>query len=557
MLKKMLLFLSCAIFCTISMAQTCYLQKNDQVYCIGDSITAANAYDQYIQQVLQTIYPDAGITVINKGSGGARADFGVSTIKGYQPNDKPAFALFMFGVNDTGWNPTGQDVKIAAFLKNLRNAVDAAKEKQLPLIFMRETHFTHGANAGPDAFEVKASSILTNMQIEQGKFAVENKIPFIDVRGAYQKALDKAWAKDPAYEFTPDIIHPSSPGHAAMACEILRALGAGSPLTTDGKRGELHIEQIADLQLSLLDDAKIINTDGSIIIKIKADNKSAKKIEGTLMVVVTGQKFEKKIKVSGHRDTTLTFKLPVKLLANRFDITPVYMALIGKDIFTANDGLLYYSRLQPCEKKPVSFTAADFKTQGADTRACPVTDLNVKRDDDLFTINFTWNDTTPVMGQAGFKERFGTMVTSLLYMKNRDGQPCDAVEFFFDLRPSASIGRMTSNIDDNPSGVLRVGVCQEIVNEKPVVRAISEPIQATDAVTITDLGDHKYRLVIKANPNGSTVGFGAKVTDNTAFKYGSTQPFYLTMLRPGTGAEPMSYVQLSDDRAGLLYRMGY
>jgi lysophospholipase L1-like esterase len=557
MLKKMILFFTCAMLSTTSMAQSSYLQKNDQVYSIGDSITAANAYDQYIQQVLQTIYPDAGITVINKGSGGARADFGVSTIKSYQPNDKPAFALFMFGVNDTGWNPSGQDAKVAAFLKNLRNAVDAAKEKQLPLIFMRETHFTHGANAGPDAFEVKASSILTNMQVEQSKFAVENKIPFIDVRSAYQKALDKAWAKDPAYEFTPDIIHPSSPGHAAMACEILRALGAGLHLSSGEKRGELHIDRSSDVELSLLDGAKIINTDDSITIKVKTVNKSVKKVEGTLLVVVAGQKFEKKIKVSGHRDTTLTFKLPAKLLMNRFDITPVYMAFISKDVFTANDGLLYYSRLQPSDENPVAFTAADFKVQGADTRTCPVTDLNIKRDDDLFTINFTWNDTTPVMGQTGFKERFGSTVTSLLYMKNRDGQPCDAVEFFFDLRPSASIGRMTSNIDDNPFGVLRVGVCQEIINEKPVVRVISEPAQPTDAVTITDLGNHKYRLTVKAKANGPIVGFGAKVTDNTAFKYGSTPPFYLTMLRPGTGAEPMSYVQLSDDREGVLYRMGY
>ncbi len=557
MIKKIIFLFIGAIFCTISMAQTSYLQKNDQVYCIGDSITAANAYDQYIQQVLQTIYPDGGITVINKGSGGARADFGVSTIKSYQPGDKPAFALFMFGVNDTGWNPAGQDAKIAAFLKNLRGAVDAAKEKQLPLIFMRETHFTHGANAGPDAFEVKASSILTNMQIEQAKFAIENKIPFIDVRTAYQKALDKAWAKDSAYEFTPDIIHPNSPGHAAMACEILRALGAGLPLSPNGKRGELHIERTADVELSLADDAKVINADGSIIMNVKADNKSAKKVEGTLMVVVAGQRFEKKIKVSGHRDTTLKFELPTKLLANRFDITPVYMALIGKDIFTANDGVLYYSHLQSSDKKPITYTAADFKTQGADTRVCPVTDINVKYSKDTFTINFTWNDTTPVMAETGFKERFGSTVNELLYMKNRDGQPCDAVEFFLDLRPTASIGRMTSNIDDNPKGVLRVGVCLISRDGKPDIRAITEPEQPAQAVIISYLGDRKYALTVKVKPNGLTVGFGAKVTDNTIFKYGSTQPFYLTMLRPGTGAEPMSYIQLTEKDNGLLYRVGY
>jgi hypothetical protein len=277
------------------------------------------------------------------------------------------------------------------------------------------------------------------------------------------------------------------------------------------------------------------------------------------MMVAAGQKIEKSVTLSAHSTKTVSFKLSAKSLNGRFDITPVYLAFIGKDRFAADGGVLYYSRLQPCEKKPVVFTSADFNTQSVENpvRTCPVTDISVKDSDDTFTIDFTWNDATPVMAQAGFKERFGTTVTTLLNMKNRDGQPCDAVEFFLDLRPITSIGRMTSNIDDNPRGVLRMGVCQELVNDKPVVRVVTEPAQTADAVTITDLGDHHYRLIAKVKAAGPSVGFTAKVTDNTTFKYGSTQLFYLTMLRPSTGAEPMSYVQLTEDKEGVLYRLGY
>jgi len=55
-------------------------------------------------------------------------------------------------------------------------------------------------------------------QLQQALTTVASieQIPLIECAPApNQRALDKAWTKDPAYEFTPDIIHPNSPGHAA------------------------------------------------------------------------------------------------------------------------------------------------------------------------------------------------------------------------------------------------------------------------------------------------------------------------------------------------------
>jgi len=47
-----------------------------------------------------------------------------------------------------------------------------------------------------------------------------------------------------------------------------------------------------------------------------------------------------------------------------------------------------------------------------------------------------------------------------------------------------------------------------------------------------------------------------RVTDNTEFKFAATPLFWLTGHR-GTGQEPMGFVQLGAQDAGVLYRIGY
>jgi len=190
-------------------------------------------------------------------------------------------------------------------------------------------------------------------------------------------------------------------------------------------------------------------------------------------------------------------------------------------------------------------------------RTCPASDISVLRSGENFTIDFTWNDTTPVWAQPGFKDFLGNIVNAPLNMNAREGQACDAVEFFLDLRPMESIGRWTSNIDANPPGILRLGVYQELVEGKPIAKFITHPILPADAVTLTTQCEHRYRLSVRAKAAGPCAGFSMRVTDNTILKTDSTPAFLLAGYPQYLGKDPMAFIQMSESEEGVLCRLGY
>ena len=546
--------------CHSAVAGNAYLRPTDRVLCSGDSITAPGTFETYVQDTLRCIYPEGGVTLINLGSGGKGAEFGVKSIDAYKEMPAPTFALFMFGVNDTGWRDSNPDAKVAAFVKELQKAVEVTKKKELPLIFLREINFSHGANPAPDAFEVRVTGMMDKLQQAQEAFAAEQQIPFMDVRGAYHRAQERAWAKDPAYEFTPDIIHPTPPGQAAMACEILSAFGAGLPLSpADGTRGAMQLLRAKDLKLTLADGCKIIRPDGTIAFTIEMQNQAGKAEEGKLLVVVAGQKFEKAIHLKASGTTKASFTLPATALTNRYDTVPVYMAFVGKEHFAGDGGLFFYSHIQPTAKTPATVAAASFGTLHPEkiARTCPVTDVSIQRVGDLCTVDFTWNDTTPILAQPGFKDFLGQIIDAPLNLNARDTQPCDAVEFFFDLRPLEAIGRWTSHADANSPGVLRVGVYQELVDGKPVAKTLAQPAMPPDTLVLTTLGEHRYRLSVQTKTTAPSIGFSMRVTDNTVFKTDSTQAFLLEGYPQYRGKDPMTFLQLGEKEDGILFRLGY
>jgi len=255
----------------------------------------------------------------------------------------------------------------------------------------------------------------------------------------------------------------------------------------------------------------------------------------------------------------VTFDLPLTALKARWGADLVYMAFVGKDGFAADSGFLFHSSIQPAESRDVVFSAADFQgfqLEGKDSRTCTVSRVSVQRTGEVFTFLFTWNDSTPVMAQPGFKNRFGAEIKTPLDLNSREGQPCDAVELFLDLRPQEAIGRWTANIDANPVGTQRLGVYKETVDGKPVAKVQSLPELPADRVSLTADGETRWVLKIRAPAAGPCVGFTMRVTDNTEFKYASTPLFYLGGCA-GAGPEPMRYFQLGGKDEGVLYRIGY
>ena len=213
---------------SVSAAETAYLRPGDVIVCVGDSVTAAGVYDGFLQAILDRLYPEAGIRVVNRGEGGKSADAATGLLDSALKTERPTLATFMFGVNDTRWSAGDEEAKAEAFVAGLTAAVDLAEKNEVVPLLLRESHFSHGQ--APDEFAAMVNGVLDRLMAAQDALAAERQIPVIDTQGAYKRALAAAWGADSRYEFSPDIVHPNSPGHAALAGEILRALGAGLPL---------------------------------------------------------------------------------------------------------------------------------------------------------------------------------------------------------------------------------------------------------------------------------------------------------------------------------------
>jgi lysophospholipase L1-like esterase len=542
--------------CRSASAQTSYLAKNDRIVCVGDSITAAGLALEFVEQILRTLYPDAGITLHNLGQGGASAPAGAASLAGYLDKHDPTLATFMFGVNDTRWSEREVEEKIRAFLGGLQAAVAGTAAKKVPLVLLRESHFSHGANAPPDAFESKVNRTLLELLAAQDDFAAANHVPVVDVLGAYQRQLAAAWAKDPAYEFSPDVIHPTSPGHAAIALEILRAFGVGLPLAvTAGERGPLHLAPASALSLRVADSRGVIDPDGALAVKVEVANAGKEPVEGTLVACAAGEKLERRVAVAAGGTAEGVFELPVARLAGRWNALPLYVAFIGPGTFAADGTLLFYSHVRAIAREPLVVADGEFTTAAAGkARRCPVSGVRLSREQGSLCVDFTWKDDTPVAARPGFRNRFRQQIDKPVDLRSREAQPCDAIEFFFDLRDEEAIGRWTSHADDNPAGILRLGVFREQVEAGPAANVLAAEAGPPATIRLESTGADAWRLTVGAKPAGPIAGFSMRVTDSEDVGGPRTEPFYLTFRQ---GQEPMSYVLFGDSAAGVFCRIGY
>lgn len=541
---------------SVSAAETAYLRPNDVIVCVGDSVTHAGVYDGFLQAMLDRLYPGAGIRIVNRGEGGKSADAATGLLDSALKTERPTLATFMFGVNDTRWSAGDEDAKAVAFVAGLTAAVDLAEKNRVVPLLLRESHFSHGQ--APDEFAEKVNGVLDRLMTAQDAFAAERKIPVIDTQGAYRRALAAAWGANPLYEFSPDMVHPNSAGHAALAGEILRALGAGLPLAAaTGDRGPLRLAAPDDLTIDFAAAAGVLKTDGTLAVPVTLDNRSARPEKGTLRLCFADLMIERPVAVAAGTAATVTFEMPLAKLRAERRVGPLYAAFSGEKRFTAASTLFFHSSVRPVAAAPALFSATDFHSAAStDARTCPVTNVAMRRNGAELTVDFRWAKKALVTATSGFKTTFGKEITTLLDLNNREGQPCDAVEFLLDQRPVNAIGRPTANADANPEGIVRIGVCFVKENGKPVARVLSLPEWPAGALSLVPTGPEAWTLTVKCAPAGPCLGVSMRVTDNTEFKYAATPLFWLTGHR-STGQEPMGFVQLSERDPGVLYRIGY
>lgn len=210
------------------------LQKSQKLLFIGDSITdcerakpageglfgaLGKGYVSLVDALLQAVYPELGIRVVNVGSSGNN----VVDLQARWQEDvldrKPDWLSIMIGTNDI-WRqydtPFIKDWHVYAdkYEETLRQLVEQTKPRVSQLVLMT-----------PFYLESNKQDAMRRTMDEYGaivkKIAEQYGVLFVDTQAAFDIVLKELYSATLAW----DRVHPSQAGHMVLARAFLNKIG--------------------------------------------------------------------------------------------------------------------------------------------------------------------------------------------------------------------------------------------------------------------------------------------------------------------------------------------
>jgi len=238
-------------------SQGFYLKNGDTVVFYGDSITAQNLYNQWVELYTVTRFPAMRIHFYGAGVGGDRVSGG-----GGGPIDQrlardvfshqPTVVTVMLGMNDGFYQPTTEEIQ-TTYTKGYEHLLQSIHE--------------HAPSAritllGPSPFDdvtrpawpaVAYNGVMRHFGDLDQQLAVKFNASFVNFNPPVVALLERAEALDPlvAKLILPDRVHPDMIAHWVMAETLLKGWNAPalvSSVTIDG-----HAGQVADAQNATVD----------------------------------------------------------------------------------------------------------------------------------------------------------------------------------------------------------------------------------------------------------------------------------------------------------------
>jgi lysophospholipase L1-like esterase len=210
------------------------LEKGQKLLFIGDSITDCDrarpvgeghgnalgyGYVAFVNALLQAVYPDLGVRVVNMGISGNT----VRDLKARWRQDvldqKPDWLSVMIGINDV-WRQYDSPfikewhVHIDEYEQTLRELVRGTKASVPNIVLM--TPFYLESNRQD---EMRATMDRYGEVVR--KVAEDNGCLFVDTQAAFDRVLAELYSATLAW----DRVHPSAAGHMVLARAFLRAVG--------------------------------------------------------------------------------------------------------------------------------------------------------------------------------------------------------------------------------------------------------------------------------------------------------------------------------------------
>ena len=240
-MKKIILSLA-FIFSILNYANAQELkpfQEGDRVAFLGNSITEAGFYENYIWLYYMTHFPDRQLKIMNAGIGGDTAEMMNARFEADVLKLDPTIVVLTFGMNDSGyfefWKDDAEETaqeRIANSLKNFEELQEKFKNHpEITPVIMSGSPFDESVKINANNFDGKKETIEKIVAFQE-KAAKKNNWAYVDLYHPMLQITEQEQKEDSTYTITgPDRIHPGKPGHLVMASIFLKNQGlAGEPV---------------------------------------------------------------------------------------------------------------------------------------------------------------------------------------------------------------------------------------------------------------------------------------------------------------------------------------
>ncbi|MDB4338675.1 SGNH/GDSL hydrolase family protein [Rubripirellula sp.] len=217
-----------------SLIRSLDLNDGDSIVFLGDSITYQTHYCEYLRSFFHTRYPDKRLSFINAGIPGNRAGDAVQRFEQDVSRFNPTIVMIMFGMNDGGYQPLDNEVRLSEYKKTMLKLINQSREINASPVIISPTPFdgkTNQSRQEDPSYRFRGKPFFPDYNLVMAHYtaccrqiAQQEQVVFVDLHSPLNNFLNQKRLSFADYTLMPDAIHPDPAGHLLMAFEILKRL---------------------------------------------------------------------------------------------------------------------------------------------------------------------------------------------------------------------------------------------------------------------------------------------------------------------------------------------
>lgn len=206
-------------------ASQCMLRDGDRLVFVGDSITEARHYAQYVVTYFSLHEPGLKLSFRNAGLSGDTAEGALGRLQKDVMDLHPTVVSVTLGINDWKYKSSEKE-RQAWYRQNMSTMVRRLKEANIRPVLLGPGCVDPDRRSGDGE---RYDAIVKSFSETVRDIARREKTAHGDLYRLMLDVQTKVKAETAGTSIIPDSIHPGTDGHAVMAYALLKALDAVGP----------------------------------------------------------------------------------------------------------------------------------------------------------------------------------------------------------------------------------------------------------------------------------------------------------------------------------------